>query len=190
MSPSSTAVGAPLPIATPIAVAMTPSIPLAPRFEWTVTSLRGVPNHSTSRTGIDEATTRCPPDGTLAVIARAVPGSDSSTSDSEHIVDRGASCVIRSRQRIRSTPDRVRATLAASCEHSTPIGACSCLAPSRLGSETNPVGDTATCVSTRRCKPLGEHLRCRRHAELQHDLRPMVGGEARVAQQRVEPHDC
>ena len=76
-SPSSTAVGAPLPIATPIAVAITPSIPLAPRLACTATSLRGAPNHSTSRTGIDEATTRWPPAGTRAVTARAVPGSDS-----------------------------------------------------------------------------------------------------------------
>ena len=75
-SPSSTAVGAPLPIATPMAVAMTPSMPLAPRLACTVMSLRGVPNHSTSRTGIDEATTRWPSGGTLAVIARATPGSD------------------------------------------------------------------------------------------------------------------
>ena len=56
--------------------ATTPSIPLAPRFACTVTSPRGVPNHSTSRTGIDDATTRWPPAGTLAATARAVPGSD------------------------------------------------------------------------------------------------------------------
>ena len=48
-------------MATPIAVLIVPSMPLAPRLACTVTSARGVAYHSRSRTGIDDATTRWAP---------------------------------------------------------------------------------------------------------------------------------
>ena len=168
-SPSSTAVGAPLPSATPIAVAITPSMPLAPRLACTVMSLRGVPNHSTSRTGIDEATTRWPPAGIAAVIARATPGSERSAFDGQRGVEhrRGR----RRRRRATRSSHAAIATLRHArrrgAEHSAPIGAWTCRAPTRFGSETSPTGDTATCVARRRGQPLRQHLRRRRHAQLQ-----------------------
>ena len=58
-----------------MAVHIMPSMPLAPRLAWTVTSGRGVAYHSRSRTGIDDATTRWAPAGSVARSARAVPGS-------------------------------------------------------------------------------------------------------------------
>ena len=55
-SPTSATVGWPA-NATPTAVDTTPSIPLAPRLARTRPSVVP-PNHSTSRTGMEEATTR------------------------------------------------------------------------------------------------------------------------------------
>ena len=79
-SPSSTAVGEPLPIATPTAVDKTPSIPLAPLLACTVTPRRGTAYHSRSRTGIDDDTTRCASSGSAASRSRAMPGSVSPVS--------------------------------------------------------------------------------------------------------------
>ena len=75
MSPSRQVVGAPVARATPVAVDRTPSMPLAPRLACTCTSARGRAYHSTSRTGIELATTRWAPAGRLASSVRAVPGS-------------------------------------------------------------------------------------------------------------------
>ena len=102
-------------------------------------SLRGVPNHSTSRTGIDEATTSWPPAGTFAVIARATPGSDSVCS-----APSAASIAARAmRSASRHSSSHVRSlaavdALCSKCEQNAPIGACTCRAPTKLGSETNP----------------------------------------------------
>ncbi len=53
-----------LPARPPIAVETTPSMPLAPRLQCTASPVRGAPYHSTSRTGIDDDTTSEPPSGT------------------------------------------------------------------------------------------------------------------------------
>ena len=60
---------------TPTAVLTTPSMPLVPRFECTVTPDVAVPNHSTSRIGIDEETTRCDPTVIADVTVLATDGS-------------------------------------------------------------------------------------------------------------------
>ena len=56
MSPRSATVVARAPSAKPIAVAIVPSMPFAPRLACTDTSCRGRAYHSRSRTGIDDAT--------------------------------------------------------------------------------------------------------------------------------------
>ncbi len=74
-SPISEAVGAPVASATPTADDVTPSIPLAPRLASTRTPLRGSPNHSRSRTGMDDDVNRLAPSGNAASTDRATPGS-------------------------------------------------------------------------------------------------------------------
>ncbi len=66
--------------AAPTAVETTPSIPFAPRLASTRRSRRPTPNHSTSRTGIDDDATRIPPGGRVRVRWRATPGSDSGSA--------------------------------------------------------------------------------------------------------------
>ncbi len=61
--------------ATPTAVDSTPSMPLAPRLASTRRPERGTANHSTSRTGIDDDTTRVAPSGTERTTSRATAGS-------------------------------------------------------------------------------------------------------------------
>jgi phosphoglucosamine mutase len=48
-------------------------MPFAPRFDNTTMSSRAGPNHSTSRTGIDDDTTRTPPGSIAATTSRATP---------------------------------------------------------------------------------------------------------------------
>ena len=60
---------------TPTAVLTTPSIPLVPRFECTVTPEVVVPNHSTSRIGIDDDTTKWDPTVIADVTVLAIDGS-------------------------------------------------------------------------------------------------------------------
>ncbi len=74
-SPMRSTVGVAEPSATPTAVETTPSMPLAPRLARTRTPSRGAPYHSTSRTGIDDDTTRLAPSGSAARTSRATPGS-------------------------------------------------------------------------------------------------------------------
>ena len=75
-SPISNEVGEPEPSATPTAVLTTPSIPLAPRFECTVTPLVTEPNHSTSRIGMEDETTSWSPTAKDDVNTLATVGSE------------------------------------------------------------------------------------------------------------------
>ena len=50
-------------------------MPLVPRFECTVTPDVAVPNHSTSRMGIEEDTTKCDPTVIADVTVLATDGS-------------------------------------------------------------------------------------------------------------------
>ena len=73
-SPVSSTVGVQV-SATPTAVEVTPSMPLAPRLATTRTSSRAGANHSRSRTGMDDDTTSTPSAGTAARASSAVVGS-------------------------------------------------------------------------------------------------------------------
>ena len=130
-------------------VAMTPSMPLAPRLECTVTSLRGraepLDVADRHRRGDEKMATG----GTLAVIALAAPGSDSVCSAparrrSMHAGARSHRAGIQPSASRRSPC----ATSAARWAHSTPIGACRLHARRPgWGRRSVPTGDTATCVA-------------------------------------------
>ena len=90
-SPITSTVGLPLPSATPTAVEVTPSMPLAPRFEYTAMSPRRSPYHSRSRTGIEDDTTRLPPGGTLVSAVLVMSGSPARSSMMARRAERSAS---------------------------------------------------------------------------------------------------
>ena len=120
MSPSTTIVGAPVCSATPRAVDVTPSMPLAPRLACAVAPTP--PNHSMSRIGIEAATTTCDAAGTVAGDEAGDAGSLSGASGPRNrsmaavaVVGRGGPpAAPATRRRRRAAPRRARASTAAS----------------------------------------------------------------------------
>ena len=128
MSPTRTTVGVPV-SARPSAVDTTPSMPLAPRFAWARAS--GPPNHSRSRTGIEDATTSSTSAGSDAAMTCATPGSvsDSSAASVTSIASnaRFSACRQRAAHVVpvaprRSSRSSIAHTIATSCPGSTTPG--------------------------------------------------------------------
>ncbi len=105
MSPTKATVVVP-PMATPRAVDSTPSMPLAPRLAWATAA--APPNHSRSRTGIDEATTSRAPSGRLSATVRATPGSDSTVSAASALAIACSACADRSVHDANQSPPGLR----------------------------------------------------------------------------------
>ena len=167
---------------------MTPSIPLAPRFECTVISLRGVPNHSTSRTGIDDATTRWPPAGMPAVIARAMPGSERLPSPASALSSTSRAILSAASHRSIQAGSRGWVSSAARREHSAPIEAWTCRAPTRFGSETRPTGDTATCFALDPASHCANTFDAGGIPNCSTTAGRWARGKLGVSQERIEPH--
>ena len=127
---SDLAIGSRLAAATPTAVARTPSIPLAPRLAWTVSPTPSPPNHSTSRIGIDEATTSCVPAASEPLVSsRATLGSSSASAARQGIARSSASPAAAHASRhplvqlAGAAPPPVASSASATCVHHCPIGA-------------------------------------------------------------------
>ena len=182
-SPMSRTVGRPA-AATPKAVETVPSMPLAPRLESTRGGRsRAGKNVSTSRTGIEEATTR------VASAGRRTPSS-AATRGSERLGKRG-----------RDRGGR-RAVGAASTSPASRGPCAAARAPARAGRRptivaTAPAGSChASSASNAICsalvepvQPLAQRLGGRQVADAQHEVGRVAGGPLGVAQQRVVVRD-
>ena len=169
---SARAVGAPVAAATPIAVATTPSMPLAPRLASTRTSSRAGPNHSSARTGIDDAHDQGR-SGRQAPAARAAATAGSvGAAGGEQRVGHGPGRTSAWRHRAAHGVPRAPVSAAARRRHTAEGSAMTA-----NGDEVGRVGDRwpgarrAPRPRPMRGEPLGQHLRRRRLAEPQHDGR-------------------
>ena len=189
-SPTSSAVGgdgsaAAAARATPTAVDVTPSMPLAPRLARTRTSSRGAPYHSTSRTGIDDDVTTVAPGGTAASRSRATPGSVGSSWAPSTASN--AACAVASaacHDVAHAGSGRVP-TVRASAVQTAAGSACMTCAACRDGSRQAPSARHHHPRTVRRGQPLPHDLRCRRLTQLQDRLGPMAGGEVVDPQQGI-----
>ena len=162
--------------ATPSAVDTTPSMPLAPRLAWARAA--GPPNHSRSRTGIDEATTSCGAVGQVPATVRATPARSaaprrprtSSIAASAPCAGRQPAVAPRRRRRRRAARRRAPAARPASRRGGDAV----------VGVDRRRARRPARRGAPRRGDPLGEHLRRRRPAEAHDDVGRCVGGEALV----------
>ena len=202
-SPTRATVGPADARATPRAVDTTPSIPLAPRLARTRGgSARGRPNASTSRTGMDDDTTRVASGGQPANRRWASAGSVSPTRRARSAASSGAE---RARARLPSACASSAATpragrLAAPVEPTPPsdrttslaearrVGSARTSATSRSGSGHRPPGrsttDSAPALDRRRQEAV-DHLGHPPLAQAQDHVRAVAGGEGRRAQDAV-----
>ena len=142
-SPTRSAVGTPV-RATPTAVDVTPSMPLAPRLEYTSRSLRGAANHSRSRTGMDDDTTSAP-GATRSAAATTEPGSVSENWWSNTSAMANAASASAERQRVDQPSGAGAGPAAARRPHTSATSAVSERASWWSGSGTRPNRSRPTC---------------------------------------------
>ena len=189
-SPISSATGPSAAAANPKAVETVPSIPLAPRLASTRGGRsRAGKNVSTSRTGIDDATTIVASAGSAVPSSAATRGSLSPAGERARAI---ASAADRSARRQRSSHALSRRRLRPFATASSVVrgSAARIVATAPAGSCQAPSGSNAICsASSAPCSHCRSGLRGRQVADPQHEVGRVRARPVGVAQQRVVVRD-
>ena len=151
----------------------------------------GAANHSTSRTGIDDDSTRLAPSGSVAMTSRATPGSvgppDSRSAASMARCATSSACAHLESHGVADAPDPASRFVSAAITDDRIPGDDEVRRAIGIDPRTPSVHDDL--ASTRHGQPLRQHLRRRLLADTKHHLGAVIGREPGMAQHRVERGD-